>query len=164
VRHRRGTSAAGQPARRWAGGAVGRAAARAVRRAGDRLAAGGNRPPRRGQPATAAHLLRQRRRLYRPALPRPDRAPGWTRSSPWSRLGARLKASLEWLGVSSAHDPAQPADPVDLEGKQYERMGIVFSNGDRELEGRLNQGDIAGAQRVIEALGHEAIVEHSQWL
>jgi len=48
--------------------------------------------------------------------------------------------------------------------KQYERMHIVFTNGDRELESRLGQQDIAGAQRVIEALGHEAILEHSQWL
>jgi hypothetical protein len=48
--------------------------------------------------------------------------------------------------------------------KQYERMRVVFDNGDRELESRLQQGDIAGAQRVIEALGHEAILEHSQWL
>jgi hypothetical protein len=48
--------------------------------------------------------------------------------------------------------------------KRYERMQIVFTDGDRELESRLGQQDIAGAQRVIEALGHEAILEHSQWL
>jgi hypothetical protein len=48
--------------------------------------------------------------------------------------------------------------------KQYERMRIVFSDGDRELAARLASGDIAGAQRVIEKLGQEAIVEHSQWL
>ena len=48
--------------------------------------------------------------------------------------------------------------------KRYERMQIVFTDGDHELESRLGQQDIAGAQRVIEALGHEAILEHSQWL
>ena len=48
--------------------------------------------------------------------------------------------------------------------KRYERMQIVFTDGDSELESRLGQQDIAGAQRVIEALGHEAILEHSQWL
>ncbi len=48
--------------------------------------------------------------------------------------------------------------------KRYERMQIVFTDGDRELESRLGQQDIAGAQRVIEALGHEALLEHSQWL
>jgi hypothetical protein len=48
--------------------------------------------------------------------------------------------------------------------KQYERMAILFANGDRELADRLAQRDITGAQRVIAALGHEAIVEHAQWL
>ena len=48
--------------------------------------------------------------------------------------------------------------------KQYERMAILFANGDRELADRLDVGDVAGAQSVISALGQEAIIEHAQWL
>jgi hypothetical protein len=48
--------------------------------------------------------------------------------------------------------------------KQYERMLIVFRYGDRELGERLDASDVTGARRVFEALGREAIVEHSQWL
>jgi hypothetical protein len=47
---------------------------------------------------------------------------------------------------------------------QYERMRLVFVNGDHELALRLENQDIAGCQRVIEALGREAIMEHTQWL
>jgi hypothetical protein len=48
--------------------------------------------------------------------------------------------------------------------KQYERMAILFANGDRELADRLAQRDVSGAQSVIAALGNEAIIEHAQWL
>src|SRR5262249_54965871 len=48
--------------------------------------------------------------------------------------------------------------------KQYERMAILFANGDRELEGHLTQGNVERAQGVIEALGREAIIEHPQCL
>jgi hypothetical protein len=48
--------------------------------------------------------------------------------------------------------------------KQYERMAILFANGDRELGDRIARRDVEGGQRVIAALGHEAIVEHAQWL
>lgn len=48
--------------------------------------------------------------------------------------------------------------------KHYERMAILFANGNRELGDRLARRDIAGAQRVIAALGEEAIIEHVQWL
>ena len=48
--------------------------------------------------------------------------------------------------------------------KQYERMAILFANGDRELGERLADRDVNGARRVIAALGHEAIIEHAQWL
>ncbi len=47
--------------------------------------------------------------------------------------------------------------------RQYERMEIVFSNGGKELTDHLAKGDVAAAQRVIEALGREAIVEHAEW-
>ena len=55
--------------------------------------------------------------------------------------------------------------------KQYERMRIVFIDADRELKPRIEKEDskitdkdIEAMQRVFEALGREAIVEHSQWL
>jgi hypothetical protein len=55
--------------------------------------------------------------------------------------------------------------------KQYERMRIVFVDGDRELKPKIEKedstitvDDIEAMQRVFEALGREAIVEHSQWL
>jgi hypothetical protein len=47
---------------------------------------------------------------------------------------------------------------------QYERMLVVFSNGDRELQKRLDANDVAGAQAVLLALGGEAIIENAQWL
>ncbi len=37
--------------------------------------------------------------------------------------------------------------------KRYEQIKILFTNGDIELESRLGQQDIAGAQRVIESFG-----------
>ena len=48
--------------------------------------------------------------------------------------------------------------------KQFERMRIVFRNGDRELKKHLDNNDVERAQKVIEELGNEAIIEHSQWL
>ena len=48
--------------------------------------------------------------------------------------------------------------------KQYERMKIVFRNGDREFRVRFDNQDIEGARNVITKLGEEAIIEHSQWL
>jgi hypothetical protein len=50
-------------------------------------------------------------------------------------------------------------------------MRIVFVDGDRELKPKIEKedstitvDDIEAMQRVFEALGREAIVEHSQWL
>ena len=48
--------------------------------------------------------------------------------------------------------------------KQYERLAIVFSRGDKEMETHLNNRNVAGAQDVIEELGREALAEHAQWL
>ena len=49
--------------------------------------------------------------------------------------------------------------------KQYERMGVVFEDGLRELKRQLARPDfVDGAQAVIRKLGHEAITEHAQWL
>ncbi len=48
--------------------------------------------------------------------------------------------------------------------KQYERMFVVFTNGNRELQARLAERDVVGAQGVLRALGREAITEHVQWL
>ncbi len=48
--------------------------------------------------------------------------------------------------------------------KQYERMQVVFENGERELQGRLARHDFTGAQSVLKALGREAITEHAEWL
>jgi hypothetical protein len=48
--------------------------------------------------------------------------------------------------------------------QRYERMAIVFEHGSHALAGRVARDDIAGAQRVVEELGREAIMEHSQWL
>jgi hypothetical protein len=43
-------------------------------------------------------------------------------------------------------------------------MLIIFENGERELKARIRADQIDAARRVIEALGREAIAEHSQWL
>jgi hypothetical protein len=48
--------------------------------------------------------------------------------------------------------------------KQYERMLVVFKNGQHELAKRLAGHDISGAQAVLHALGREAITENAQWL
>jgi hypothetical protein len=99
-----------------------------------------------------------------------------------------LAMSLLWP-AGEAHHPAGPAYPghmiiiissllvifggllisyserqghEELAG-QYERMEILFRNGDKELADRLTRTDIAGAQRVIEELGREAITEHAGW-
>jgi hypothetical protein len=47
---------------------------------------------------------------------------------------------------------------------QYERLRVLFGNGLTELDLHLRDGDVAGAQQVLRALGQEALAEHAQWL
>lgn len=68
-------------------------------------------------------------------------------------------------GLLSAYSERRSHEEL---ARQYERMEVVFGHALHELERHLDSThqplDIAGAQRVIEALGREALLEHSQWL
>jgi hypothetical protein len=48
--------------------------------------------------------------------------------------------------------------------KQYERMQVIYTNGEAELEARLSEAHVKGAQAALEELGREAIAENAQWL
>jgi hypothetical protein len=48
--------------------------------------------------------------------------------------------------------------------KQYERMKAVSMQGATEVKDHLDKKDTQAAQKVIRALGDEAITEHVQWL
>jgi hypothetical protein len=48
--------------------------------------------------------------------------------------------------------------------QQYERLHVVFANGERELRRCLEAGNVAAAHRVVEALGREAVTENAAWL
>jgi hypothetical protein len=48
--------------------------------------------------------------------------------------------------------------------RQYERMFVLFSDGERDLRRHLNGGDVAEAQQLLVDLGREALSDNAGWL
>lgn len=79
---------------------------------------------------------------------------------PWDALLIASSLLVIFGGLLIAYSERQAHEEL---ARQFERMEIVFRNGNKELESRLARGDVVGAQRVIEELGREAIAEHTAW-
>jgi hypothetical protein len=105
--------------------------------------------PPGGQPASGAHS-----RHGEPRLPA-----GIHRPMHWWLVASGLLVIAGGLCIAFRQHRAH-----EELAKQYERMHLVFENGQIELERRLRAGDIRGSQAVLKALGQEAITENAQWL
>jgi hypothetical protein len=83
-------------------------------------------------------------------------------NNPWERWELIVPSLLVIAGgLFIAYNERRTHEEL---ANQYERMHLVFQDGDRELAAHLEARDVAAAQGVLEALGREALAEHSQWL
>ena len=50
------------------------------------------------------------------------------------------------------------------QAQQYSRMQKVFARGAALLEDHLKHGELEQAQKIIQDLGEEALIENGEWL